>query len=164
MKILGVGLASAPVALSPLRHVPGMPKVLKSYAADLFKPTDARVILDGMVLPGNDYTGIHIASMSINFGKLLRFFGKADEPGLLHAIVGTPSPLAIIRNMPRMHLGRELRGKNVLDRACREMTIEATGDDELLSPIIDGEPYENVRKVTFKVGPRIRVPKLVHSR
>lgn len=161
VKILGTGLASAPVALSPLRRIPGMPKVLKSYAADLFKPTDARVTLDGMVLPGNDYTGIHIASMSINFGKLLRFFGKADQPGLLHAIVGTPSPLAIIRNMPRMHLGRELRGKNVLDRACREMTIEATGDDELLAPIIDGEPYENVRKVTFKVGPRIRVPKLV---
>ncbi len=161
VKILGTGLASAPVALSPLRAIPGMPKVLKNYAADLFKPTEARVTLDGMILPGTDFTGIHIASMSINFGKLLRFFSKADEPGLMNAIVGTPSPLAIIRNLPRMHRGKQIRGKDMLDRACRDMTIEAMSD-ELLSPIIDGEPYENVKRITFKVGPRIRVPKLVN--
>lgn len=162
VQILGKGLMSTPVALSPLRHVPGMPRLLRDYAAELFKPTEARVIVDGMVLPGTQFTGIHIASMSINFGKVLRFFGKADQAGLLNAIVGTPSPLAIIANLPRMHFGKEIRGKNMLDRACRELTMEAVGD-ELFAPIIDGEPYDNLRKITFKVGPRIRVPKLVNT-
>ena len=32
--------------------------------------------------------------MSINLGNVLRFFGKADQPGLMNAIVGTPSPWA----------------------------------------------------------------------
>ena len=160
VKILGTAVLSAPVAFSPLRSIPGMPKVLKNYAAEFFKPTQARVTVDGMVLPGNAFTGIHLAAMSINFGKLLHFFKKADEPGLLHTIVGTASPMAIIRNIPRMHLGKQMRGKNILDRACRNMTVEAIGD-ELLAPIIDGEPYENVRKVSFTVGPRIRIPKLI---
>jgi len=33
--------------------------------------------------------------------------------------------------------------------------------DELLGPIIDGEFYTNVRKISFKVGPRVRIPKVV---
>ena len=83
--------------------------------------------------------------MSINLGNVLRFFGKADQPGLMNAIVGTPSPWAIIRNLPRMARGQEMRGRNILDRPCREMTLEATGD-ELLAPIIDGEYYRNVQQ------------------
>jgi len=162
IKILGAGVLSAPFAFTPLGAIPGMPKSFKNYAAELLKPTQARVTVDGMVLPGNDFTGIHLAAMSINFGKLMSFFGKADQPGLLHTIVGTASPAAIIRNIPRMHLGKQMRGKNILDRACRKMEIEAVSD-ELLAPIIDGEPYENVRKLTFSVGPRIRVPKLVNQ-
>ena len=40
------------------------------------------------------------------------------------------------------------------------MIIEATGD-ELLEPIIDGEYYRNVKKLVFRVGPRVRIPKVV---
>ena len=39
------------------------------------------------------------------------------------------------------------------------MKLEAIGD-ELLDPIIDGEYYRNVREITFRVGPRLRIPKL----
>ena len=90
--------------------------------------------------------------MSINLGNVLRFFGKADQPGLMNAIVGTPSPWAIIRNIPRMARGEEMRGRNILDRPCREMILEATGD-ELLEPIIDGEYYRNVKKLEYPRRP-----------
>jgi hypothetical protein len=113
-----------------------------------------------MKVPGDRFTGVHIASMSINLGNVLRFFGKADHPGLMNAIVGTPSPWGIIRNIPRMALGKEMRGRNVLDRPCREMIVEATSA-ELLAPIIDGEYYRDVKKLTFRVGPRVRIPKVV---
>ena len=53
-----------------------------------------------------------------------------------------------------------MRGRNVLDRPCREMTLVASGD-ELLEPIIDGEYYKNVKSITFRVGPRVRIPKVV---
>jgi hypothetical protein len=160
VKVLANVLASMPVSLSPLRAIPGMPSTLKNYASDLFEPHAARVTLDGMVLPNNAFTGIHIASMSINLGGVFRFFSKADKQGQMHALVGQPSPFVMLRNLPRFFTGGQMNGKGMVDRACREMTMEAVGD-ELLTPIIDGEYYHNVRKMTFKLGPRVRIPKVV---
>ncbi len=160
LKVLGTTLASMPFAMSPLRKLPGMPRTLATYASDFFEPTRCKVTLDGMVLPGDAFTGVHIASMSINLGNVLRFFGKADQPGLMNAIVGTPSPMAILRNLPRMFRGEEIRGPHLLDRPCRVMSMEAVGD-ELLEPVIDGEYYRDVRSLTFRVGPRVRIPKVV---
>jgi diacylglycerol kinase family enzyme len=158
VKIVANTVASSPIALSPLSRLPlGN---LKSYAKDIFQPTPCRVTLDGMRLPGDKFTGVHVASMSINLGNVLRFFGKADQPGLMNALVGTPSPWGIIRNLPRMARGEEMRGRNILDRPCREMIVEANSD-ELLAPIIDGEFYRNVTKLVFRVGPRVRIPKVV---
>ncbi len=105
-----------------------------------------RVTLDGMKLPGDTFTGVHVASMSINLGDVFRFFGQADQQGLMNAIVGTPSPWSIVRNIPRMARGEEMIGRNILDRPCREMILEATGD-ELLAPIIDGEYYRDVKQL-----------------
>jgi hypothetical protein len=60
-----------------------------------------------------------------------------------------------------MARGEEMRGANVLDRPCREMIMEAVDNGELLAPVIDGEYYRNVKKITFRVGPRVRIPKVV---
>lgn len=158
MKVVANTVASAPIALSPLSKLPF--GAWKTYAKEVFEPTSCKITLDGMRLPGDQFTGVHIASMSINLGNVLRFFGKADRPGLMNAIVGTPSPWAIIRNIPRMARGEEMRGRNILDRPCREMLIEATGD-ELMAPIIDGEYYRNVKRLEYRVGPRVRIPKVV---
>jgi hypothetical protein len=114
-----------------------------------------------MRLPGDRFTGVHVASMSINLGNVLRFFGKADQPGLMNALVGTPTPWGIIRNLPRMARGEEMKGRDILDRPCREMIVEANPGEELLAPIIDGEFYRNVTKLVFKIGPRVRIPKVV---
>lgn len=160
VKVLANALVSMPVAMSPLRNVSVVPQHLREYASDLFRPTKARVTLDGMILPNEDFTGIHVASMSINLGNVLHFFGKAEQPGMMHALVGSPSPATIARNLPRMAMGKELRGREILDRPCRELVIEATGK-ELLSPVIDGEYYRNLRKVAFRIGPRIHIPKVV---
>lgn len=160
VKLLGRTLASMPVALSPLRKLPGMPRVLSTFARDMFEPTMAKVVVDGMILPGEAFTGLHIASMSINLGGVLKFFGKADQSGLMNVIIGAVSPLTIVKNLPRMMIGREMVGRSVLDRPCRSMTVEATGT-ELLAPVIDGECYANLRSMSFKLGPRVRIPKVV---
>jgi diacylglycerol kinase family enzyme len=160
MKVVARALASLPVAMSPLRHVRGLPQGMRTYASDLFKPAQARVTMDGMMLPGTEYTGIHVASMSINLGNVFRFFTKAEQPGMMHALLGSPSPVTVVMNLPRMTQGKELRGRALIDRPCRELTLEAVGD-ELLAPVIDGEYYRNLRKVSFKLGPRVRIPKVV---
>ena len=40
------------------------------------------------------------------------------------------------------------------------MKLVASGE-EMLEPIIDGEYYRNVKSITFRVGPRVRIPKVV---
>jgi len=160
VSVVAKTVASYPVAMSPLRHVPGMPEVLRQFALDMFKPTDAVLTLDGKRFQRTDCTGIHIASMSIDLGGVFRFFSKADQPGLMHAIVGSPTPLQILMNIPRMHFGKEMRGDDLYDGPCREMTMEAAGE-ELLGPVIDGEYYPNVRRISFRIGPRVRIPKIV---
>lgn len=158
VKVIANTLVSTPIALSPLSKLPfGQ---WRTYAKEMFAPTPCKITLDGMVLPGDAFTGVHIASMSINLGNVLRFFGKAEQQGMMNAIVGTPSPWAIIRNVPRMTRGKEMVGSNILDRACRTMILEANGA-ELLEPIIDGEYYRNVKRLEFRVGPRVRIPKVV---
>lgn len=160
VKVVASTLASIPVAMSPLRHMPGMPDTLRSYASDLFAPTRCKVTMDGMILPGTDYTGLHVASMSINLGGVFRFFGKAEQAGMMHAILGAPSPTTVAMNLPRMAMGKELRGRQLIDRPCRELKVSAVGD-ELLAPVIDGEYYRDLREITFKLGPRVRIPKVV---
>ena len=152
-------LGQLEMALSPLRHIPGMGQ-FAGYADDMFQPTHAKITMDGMILPGDTFTGIHVASMSINLGNVLRFFGQADQRGLMNAIVGTPSPWSMAMNLPRMARGDAVRGRNMLDRPCRELLVEATGP-ELLEPVIDGEYYRNLRQVSFRLGPRVRIPKVV---
>jgi diacylglycerol kinase family enzyme len=154
VKVVTRALLSLPASVTPLRRMG-----FGSYAREIFEPTPAKISLDGMILPGTEFTGIHVASMSINLGGVLRFFGQADQRGLMNAIIGSPSPLGIAMNLPRMVRGAELRGRNVLDRPCRELTVEAT-TDALLEPVIDGEYYRGLRKVSFRIGPRVRIPKL----
>jgi len=40
------------------------------------------------------------------------------------------------------------------------MILDAT-TSELLEPIIDGEYYRNVKRLEFRIGPRVRIPKVV---
>jgi diacylglycerol kinase family enzyme len=162
VEVVGKTIASCPVAMTPLRHLP-WPGELGHYARDIFEPTCARVTMDGMILPGDTFTGINVASMSINLGNVFRMFNKAEAPGVMHALVGSASPVTMLFNLPRMARGKELRGRKVLDRACRELVVRATGD-ELLAPVVDGEYYPNLREIRFRLGPRVRIPKVAGIR
>ncbi len=159
VKVVARVIASLPFAYSPLERIPGLGK-LGDYARHMFDPTPCVVTVDGMRIPGNEFTGVHVAAMSLDLGGVFKLFGRADEPGLLHCLVGTPSPLVLAKNLPQMHKGKQLKGRGIVDRACREMTMEAT-TNELLRPIIDGEQYENLRSLTFRIGPRVRIPKII---
>lgn len=159
MRVVGHALASMPVAFSALRHVPRLAPYA-SYANELFSPTRAQISIDGVTLPGNEFTGIHIASMSINLGGVFRFFGKADAPGVMNALVGAPSALGIARNLPRMAMGKDMTGRDIIDRPCRELIVTAT-DGTLLSPVIDGEYYRNLTRLEFRLGPTIAVPRVL---
>ena len=164
MKVVGNTLASIPVAFSPLAELPllPVPKYLRTYAKEMFEPAHVLVELDGQRLPQTHFTGVHIASMSLNLGGVFKLFTEADVPGQMHAIVGSPSPMQMVRNLPKMYRGESIDGPNVTDRPCKGMTVEVLGH-ELLAPIIDGEYYRNVKKLTFSNGPSLRIPKLTSN-
>jgi len=153
-------VTSVPLAYSPLGMLPGVTERMRGYAKDMFNPTVCRITVDGRVLPWTEYTGVNIASMSINLGGVFRFFNIADEPGQMHCMAGSPTPFEVVSRVPKMMAGARLTASRLFDGPCREMKMEATSD-ELLAPVIDGEWYDKVREVTFKLGPRVRIPKVV---
>ena len=56
----------------------------------------------------------------------------------------------------------QLRARGYRLTPQRQLVLEAVGD-ELLEPVIDGEYYRNLRRVSFRLGPRVRIPKVVSS-
>ena len=101
--------------------------------------------------------------MSLDLGGVFKCFSEADVPGQMHALVGSPSPIELLKNLSKMYSGKSMQGANITDGACQNMTVEILGH-ELLSPIIDGEYYRNVKKIAFKNGPSLRIPKLRSNR
>lgn len=160
LSVLTRTVTSFPFASTPLGRLPGLPRGVAGYAREMFRPALARVTVDGRELPWREYTGVHVASMSINLGNVFRFFNLADEPGQMHGIIGSPTPFEIIQRVPKMITGQRLTAARLFDGPCREVVMEATSE-ELLAPVIDGEFYSNIKSMTFSLGPRLRIPKLV---
>lgn len=130
------------------------------YADEMFRPTLARVTVDGTELPFRKLTVLSLGSLTINVGGIFRFFPLAAQPGKMQIMVGAPSPLGIIRAVPGMMRGDRLRGiAGYFEAACEEVTVEARGD-RLLDPLIDGEQYQGFRCIRYRIGERVRVPRV----
>lgn len=127
-----------------------------SWAAHLFRPTTARVVIDGEELPYHTHGGIHAAAFDVNLGGVLRVFPLAKQPGVLHFQAGDISPAGMITNLPALVAGGAIRAPGLRDTAGTCMEIEAEGD-ELLAPVIDGERFTSLRRLEVRPGPTIRV-------
>jgi len=126
-----------------------------SYADHMFRPTTARVTIDGEELHMREHSALHAGSIDVNFAGVLRVFPFASDLGVIHFHAGDIRPSVIIANLPSLVRGGALRGDNLVDRSGHEMTIEM--GDEVLRPIIDGERYEDVRSLRIRPGPRVRI-------
>ncbi len=129
-----------------------------SYSAHVFRPTNARVTIDGEVVDTEVHAGLHAGAIDVNFAGVLRVFPFARDRGVIHFHAGDMRPTVIIQNLPRLIAGRALEGDHLVDVGGRVMEIEA--GDEILHPIIDGERYESVRTMTVRPGPRVRIGKV----
>lgn len=119
----------------------------------------ARVEVDGRPLPFAELTALHVGAFPINLGGLVRVFPRAGE-GVLHMNGGAPTILGMIRNLPRLLLGRPLAGRDLVDGPAREVRVEATGPAPL-RPVVDGERLEGVRSLVVSPGPVVTVPRVV---
>jgi hypothetical protein len=119
----------------------------------------ARVEVDGRPLPFAELTALHVGAFPINLGGLVRVFPEAGE-GALHMNGGDPTILGMIRNLPRLLLGRPLAGRGLVDGPARALRVEATGPAPL-RPVVDGERLEGVRWLEVSPGPVVTVPRVV---
>ncbi|HJL14834.1 MAG TPA: diacylglycerol kinase family protein [Sandaracinaceae bacterium LLY-WYZ-13_1] len=128
----------------------------ESYAAHLFSPTRARVVIDGEEVPSHLHSGLHAGAFDVNLGGVLRVFPLARQEGVLHFQAGEMTPSEIIAHLPALVAGGAIRGRKLRDTAGREMVIEADPDDPLC-PIVDGERFEDLAHLEVHAGPRVRI-------
>jgi diacylglycerol kinase family enzyme len=136
-----------------------LPDRMLRYGREIFSPTKARVTIDGRELPYREHGAIHAGSIDVALGGVFRVFPYARDPNVLHFQAGGIVPSEMIRALPDLCRGGTIKSRHLTEVGGREMKIEALGD-ELLAPIIDGEIYRDVVRLTVRRGPTIRVPRL----
>jgi hypothetical protein len=134
-----------------------LPERWTAYGRELFRPTSARVVIDGEELPDREHGAIHAGAFDVSLSGVFRVFPLAREPGKIHYQAGGIVPLEMIRALPDLYRGRAIKSARLVERAGSEMIIEVLGN-ELLRPILDGESFTNLVRLNVQPGPRIRVP------
>lgn len=141
-----------------VRDIGGAPST-GSYAAHLFRPTYARVVIDGEELPRRRHGGIHAGAFDVNLGGVVRVFPLARERGLLHFQAGEISPLRMVANLPALVRGGAIRAPHFRDTAGRAMDIEPERGEQL-APVVDGERFERLRRLSVRLGPEVRIARV----
>jgi hypothetical protein len=132
------------------------------YAEETTRPLQAVMVVDGKELPYRDFSVINLGAFKINLGGVFKIFTYADHESM-HVMAGETTPLAMVRNLPRMVTGRRLHDTRLHDAPGKVVHIRATGD-ELLRPNIDGEFVHDIREMTVRLGPRFRIPQIEAKR
>ena len=124
---------------------------------DLFKPTRAKVVIDGEEIPTLTHNALHAGAFDVNLGGMLRVFPRAREAGMLQFQAGEMSPAKVVAHLPALIVGGAIRGDRLRDTLGRQMTITVESGDEPLSPIIDGERFTDLDELVVSLGPRVRI-------
>ena len=134
----------------------------RARGPDLFRPTRAKVVIDGEEVTTRTHNALHAGAFDVNLGGVLRVFPQAREPGVLQFQAGEISPAKIIAHLPALVAGGGVRGDRLRDTVGRKMTITIENGDEPLSPIIDGERFAGLDQLVVNVGPRVRIARPTH--
>ncbi|HOU54870.1 MAG TPA: hypothetical protein PLQ97_13160 [Myxococcota bacterium] len=158
--IIEVSLKAAAGQVASLPGLSAVPWLggLRAFADDVLGGTRARVTVDGRRFPYGLYQGLHVSSVDIDFGTM-RLFPYAAEPGRMHVVVGAMDRLECAWKWTYLVAGRPVPGETWHEFAGRRMEVEAA-EGGTLDPIIDGEMYFGLTRLTVEAGPVLRVPRL----
>lgn len=153
------GAVASYVADSVGGPAPGfVPETLRHYG-DVLRPTPARVEVDGVELPHQDFISLQVGAIEINLGGVVRTFRLAGPLGSLHLQALSFGPAELVANMPCLVAGTPPRGdaSKIYDREAREIRVTAP-PGQPLDPVIDGECFHGLDDLTVTLGPRMRIP------
>ncbi|HEY8376178.1 MAG TPA: diacylglycerol kinase family protein, partial [Nannocystis sp.] len=98
-----------------------IPAEMRSYATDFFKPTRARVEVDGQELPFDRFASMQVGSIDINLAGVVRCFRHAREGGVLHFQALDTTPIGVVANVPNIVFGTPILGSKVYDDRARHV-------------------------------------------
>ena len=127
-----------------------------SYAEEIFSRTHARVSVDGRAVPDELHGAIHAGAFDISLAGLFRVFPLASQEGVIHFQAGAITATEVIGALPALCQGKTIPSRRLVEVGGSEMRIDALGE-ELLSPVLDGEIFENIRSLHVRRGPRVAV-------
>ena len=143
-------------SLPGLRRLPIVPERLREYAREVITGTRAHVEVDGQAYRYPLLQGLHAGSIDVDLGAV-RLFRYAREPGRLHLVVGTMTPLELAWKWAFLALGLNVPGRTWHELAGETMRVRADAG-ERLDPVIDGELYFGFERLEVRQGPRVTVP------
>lgn len=128
------------------------------FGEEIFRPTRARVTIDGRDVECDQHGAIHAGAFDVQLGGLFHVFPLARAEGRLHFQAGALEPMEVIRAIPALVRGGAIPGARFLEVSGQEMVVEAIG--EPLAPVMDGETLRGVVRLEVRRGPTLRIPRI----
>lgn len=120
-----------------------------SLAKGIVKPEKVRVTVDGREWIDGDLQTVLIGTVDdIGFGAKA-FFKSILYPGKMHAWAFGPNPMDILREIPRIYLGRTPKCEEVTETVAKKVVIESE------TPIVfmlDGDIYPPTNRIEIEIG------------
>ncbi len=157
LEVIAKGIGSIALNAPGLSWLPGIPRAWRAYAQELLRPQHARVRVDGRLLPGEHWRALNAGAFFADIGGVVRLFPYAGG-GKLHVMAGNPSMLDVVRAVPNLFRGTPM-GHGIIDAPATRVEVEALGR-ELLNPVIDGEIFRGIARLSIEPGPVVRIPRV----
>ncbi len=123
------------------------------FARALFAPDQATVTVDGEVWPVSAFASVAIGGTDdIGIGFKV-FHAASAHPDHLHALGFYGGPVPIVKNLPRIYLGKPIQGAEVLDQVARSVRIEGEAAQGFM---MDGDFVVGGQVLEVVAGPRVR--------
>jgi hypothetical protein len=84
-------------------------------------------------------------------------FGHAREPGRMHIVVGALPLLECTYKWMYYVVGKPIPGERFHEFPGTSLDVTASGD-ELLDPVIDGEMFHGLDRLSVRLGPKVAFP------
>jgi len=127
--------------------------VRTNYAQKLVEPVQAKIWIADRKLFSTRYTVILASSINeIGLGFKPTYLG-GERDGFFHFVCGNVPGLEIVKNLPRLRLGRPIKTRELYDEVCNEVTIKPETEFKCM---VDGDVYRCMGDVKITTGPRLR--------